>query len=275
MRRWDGGWFAAGLTVLVLTAVALPAAASPCPGTDGVTVVVDFGSLGGGVSTGCAPAPGTGFDALSQAGFAVTPVQTNPAFVCRIDGRPEEGQEDCVDIPPATGFWSYWTAVRGGDWRLAATGAAGAVAGDLEGWSFSTGTTTPPAFPVPAASDTTTTTSTTSTTSTTTTTITTTGPPTTTASSPTTTTAAPSTTTTSTASTTTTTAPPTTSPSTTTTATSSTTTTSLPTTSAPETTLSAAGEAGPGAGGFVAGAAVVAAVGAMGVVMARRRTDRP
>jgi hypothetical protein len=270
MRRWAGRWIGTGLiglalTALTLIATALPADASPCPGTDGVTVVVDFGSLGGGVRTGCAPTPGTGFEALDQAGFAVIPVQANPAFVCRIDGRPDEGQEDCFDIPPATGFWSYWTAVRGGDWRLAGTGAAGAVAGDLEGWSFSTGATAPPAFAVPAAPATTTTTPTTTTTTTPTTTTTT--PSTTPTTSSTTTTAPPSTTITSALTTST-------SPTTTTTSSTTTTTTSSTTTSVPVTTLAAASEAGPGAGGFVAGAAVVAAVGVAGVVVARRRTDR-
>src|SRR5690606_40980530 len=90
MRRRTGRWIGASLMALALLTVALPAVAAPCPGTDGVTVVVDFGPLGGGVRSGCAPAPGTGFEALAQAGFAVTPVQTNPAFVCRIDGLPGE-----------------------------------------------------------------------------------------------------------------------------------------------------------------------------------------
>lgn len=265
MRRRTGHWIGAGLMGLAVIAAALPAVAAPCPGSDGVTVVVDFGSLGGGVRTGCAPDPGTGFEALAGAGFAVTPVQANPAFVCRIDGLPGEDAEDCVGIPPATGFWSYWTAVRGGDWRLAGTGAAGAVAGDVEGWSFSTGATAPPAFAVPAAPETTTTTSTTTT------------PPTTTTSSSTTTiiitttTTAPPATTTSTAPATSTTS----TTSTTTPSTSSSPTTSSPSTAVPQTTLATAPEVGPGAGGFLAGAAVVAAVAVAGVVVARRRTDRP
>src|SRR5690606_8621005 len=123
----------------------------------GTTVVVDFGALGGGVQTGCAPGAGTGFDALAQAGFDVVRVQSNPAFVCRIDGRPGADTEDCADTPPATGFWSYWTARLGGEWRMSSAGAAGPIQGDLEGWAFSTGATAAPAWAVPPAPTTTTT----------------------------------------------------------------------------------------------------------------------
>jgi hypothetical protein len=250
----------AASALLLVLAIPLPGRAATCAPGEGTTVVVDFGVLGGGVEAGCAPSAGTGFEALAQAGFEVTRVQSNPAFVCRIDGLPGADREDCSDIPPATGFWSYWTADLGDEWRLATTGAAGSIRGDLEGWAFSTGDTVPPAFAVPPAPSTTTST-TTSTTSTTTTSTT------TTSTTSTTTTVPPVTTASSAPATTTTTATTTTSP---------TTTTDATITSLPEATVDAASEeeppAGSGAGGFALGAAVVGLVAGAGVLVARRRT---
>lgn len=270
MGRRSGVRLAVAVSALLLVLVTpLPGGAATCSPGDGTTVVVDFGALGGGVETGCASGAGTGFEALSRAGFDVTRVQSNPAFVCRIDGLPGADTEDCTDIPPATGFWSYWTADLGGGWRLATTGAAGPIRGDLEGWAFSTGNTVPPAFAVPAAPATSTSTTSTTTTSTTTTTTTTSS----TTSSTTTTTTPPVTT----SSPTTTTAPPTsgTGSTTTTSATIPTPTTAAASTSLPDTDGdAAAGEAPPpgsGAGGFVVGATVVGLVAGAGILVARRR----
>lgn len=269
MGRRSGVRLAVAVSALLLVLVTpLPGGAATCSPGDGTTVVVDFGALGGGIETGCASGAGTGFEALSRAGFDVTRVQSNPAFVCRIDGLPGADTEDCTDIPPATGFWSYWTADLGGGWRLATTGAAGPIRGDLEGWAFSTGNTVPPAFAVPAAPATSTSTTSTTTTSTTTTTTTTSS----TTSSTTTTTPAVTT-----SSPTTSTAPPTsgTGSTTTTSATIPTPTTAAASTSLPDATVgAAAGEAPPpgsGAGGFVVGATVVGLVAGAGILVARRR----
>ncbi len=108
-----------------------------CPDQTGVTVVVDFQSLGGGTVIGCAPGPvGSGFDALQQAGFGYTTVTTQPGFVCRIDGRPAD--RGCADTPPADAFWSYWHADRGGDWAYSTSGAGSRTPapGSVEGWSY-------------------------------------------------------------------------------------------------------------------------------------------
>ena len=108
-----------------------------CPDRAGVTVVVDFQSLGGGTVIGCAPGPvGSGFDALQQAGFGYTTVTTQPGFVCRIDGRPAD--RGCADTPPADAFWSYWHADRGGDWAYSTSGAGSRTPapGSVEGWSY-------------------------------------------------------------------------------------------------------------------------------------------
>ncbi len=127
-----------------------------CPGATGVTVIVDFTAVGGDVEMRCAPAlPRTGLDALAAAGFAVTPVTIQPAFVCRIDGLPGPGDESCSTTPAATAYWSYWTAPRGGTWRYSPVGAAASrpVAGTVEGWSFVTGNTpkAPSVAPPPIA----------------------------------------------------------------------------------------------------------------------------
>ncbi len=251
--------------------MAATAAAAPCPTGGGITVVVDFGGLGGGVEVGCAPSPGTGFEALTQAGFEITQVQENSAFLCRINGMPDADAEDCADTPPADAFWAHWTADLGGDWRFSQIGAHLPVGGDLEGWSFSTGSNTAPAFAIPAPAETTTstlptTTTTTTITTTTTTSTSTTTSPTTTVAATSTASAAPSTTATS----------PTTSP----TDNRQPTTVGPPTTVAPPTTVlptaaspptTAAPSSGPR--GVVVGGLVVAILAGAGLAIARRRTE--
>ncbi|MDX6371065.1 MAG: hypothetical protein QOD98_53, partial [Nocardioidaceae bacterium] len=97
---------AAGLG-LVATSSA-PASAAACSGATGVTVVVDHGSLGGGVEQVC-NAGGGGEDAVSLftgAGFALTYVQRQPGFVCRINGQP--ASDPCVNTPPSDAYWGLW-----------------------------------------------------------------------------------------------------------------------------------------------------------------------
>jgi hypothetical protein len=122
--------------------------AGPCPGSTGVTVVVDFGAEGG-TSVRCAPgSPRSGFDALREAGFTITPVSTNPGFLCRIDGVPAD--DDCRRVPPASRYWAYFSASRGGAWSYEDTGGSRRpAAGSVEGWSFGDGA--PPRTPPPAA----------------------------------------------------------------------------------------------------------------------------
>jgi hypothetical protein len=149
--------------VTLILAVALAAGATPwsapvvhastgeaCPGTTGVTVVVDFNQLGGGVVVGCAKgSPASGFEALAKAGFAVVQPSAMPGFVCRIDGLPGPDREACVNTPPANAYWSYWTADAGGSWRYsqAGPGTRAPAPGTVEGWSWaqdSAGSGAPP-----------------------------------------------------------------------------------------------------------------------------------
>ena len=145
----------AGSAALLVSAaglvVAAPAAeAAACSGSSGVTVVVDFGSLGGGVQTGCAGGdPASGLAALSAAGHGYTFVPRQFGLVCQIDARPNP-----CNGAPTTAYWSYWHATRGGSWSYATAGAGGynPQPGTVEGWAFGAGGRpgiAPPAAPAP------------------------------------------------------------------------------------------------------------------------------
>ncbi len=133
----------------------------PCPGTTGVTVVVDYQGLGGGVVVQCAGgSPATGFKALIAAGFDIEEVRNVPGFLCRIDGSPGLDRDPCINTPPASAYWSYWHAARGGAWSSSQEGGKTwrPPAGSVDGWSFSDdgspGEASPPRIDPPAASTT-------------------------------------------------------------------------------------------------------------------------
>lgn len=100
------------------------AEASTCSSADGVSVVVDFHELGGGVQTACV-ADGGGKNAATlfeTAGFALTPVQRQDGFVCRVDGKPSN--DPCVNTPPADAYWGlWWSDGTSGQWTYATRGA--------------------------------------------------------------------------------------------------------------------------------------------------------
>ena len=133
---------------LVLASAPLTAQAAGCAG---VTVVVDFRSLGGGVQTGCAPGdPATGTAALAAAGFGYTFASRQPGFVCRINGKPSS--DPCVTTSPTTAYWGYWHGRPGGSWTYSNTsaGAHDPAPGSVEGWSFGAGEQPGIAPPAPA-----------------------------------------------------------------------------------------------------------------------------
>ncbi|MFD0202857.1 MULTISPECIES: hypothetical protein [Saccharothrix] len=120
-----------------MTITPLTARAADCAG---VTVVVDFRSLGGGVQTGCAPGdPSSGTAALTAAGFGYTIAQRQPGFVCRINGKPSS--DPCVTTSPANAHWAYWHGQPGGSWTYSSTSAGSydPAPGSVEGWSFGAG----------------------------------------------------------------------------------------------------------------------------------------
>jgi hypothetical protein len=148
---------AAVLTVLVGAALAVPAApvaAAACTSGGGVTVVVDFASLGGGTQTRCATGdPSSGLAALRGAGFTPTRAAQEPGyFLCRIDGKPAD--DPCQRTSPADAYWSYWHAKPGGSWTYSSTGPADhdPAPGTVEGWAFGAGKP-PSSAPPKAAAD--------------------------------------------------------------------------------------------------------------------------
>lgn len=124
-----------------------------CQDDTGVTVVVDFGRLGGEPIVRCYPRTmrGTGLDALKGAGFQIAGVQRwGESFICRIENRPSAVEtlpidgnagyrEKCVDTPPAAGYWSYWHAGNNCAWEYSQWGVKNRdfIPGGFEGWSFS------------------------------------------------------------------------------------------------------------------------------------------
>lgn len=126
---------AAGLVAPILAAS--PAQAAVCTTSNGVTVVADFGTLGGGVRTACVPGGGgnTAAENFVAAGFPLTQVQRQPGFVCRISGVPQN--QKCVNTPPTNNYWGLFTANgKGGGWSYATLGAYSLDVGNGEFVAF-------------------------------------------------------------------------------------------------------------------------------------------
>jgi hypothetical protein len=119
------------VAILVVAAVGLgvpaPAQAATCSSAHGVSVVVDFNQLGGGVQTRC-DRDGAGESAWTQlehVGFSLTPVQRQPAFVCRVNGLPGADSDPCVNTPPSDAYWSlWWSDGKSGKWTYSSLSAA-------------------------------------------------------------------------------------------------------------------------------------------------------
>ncbi|MDO9495401.1 MAG: hypothetical protein Q7J48_06845, partial [Nocardioides sp.] len=102
-----------------------PAAAAGCSSADGVTVVVDFNELGGGVPSVC-DAGGGGKKASAlfvDAGFPLSYASRQPGFVCRVSGVPTS--DPCVNTAPANAYWGlWWSDGETGSWSYSSLGAA-------------------------------------------------------------------------------------------------------------------------------------------------------
>jgi hypothetical protein len=96
------------------------AAGSSCSGS-GIDVVVDYGSLGGGVAQGCAPGAGsqTGDKAFDAAGYPLQYVPSQPGFVCAVAGKPAQCKMPGAGDPWWGVFWSDGTS---GKWKTAMVG---------------------------------------------------------------------------------------------------------------------------------------------------------
>ena len=139
-----------------------------CAPGEGVTMVVDFNGLPGGIQVSCAEGvQDNGFAALANAGFGAGSDSGPAGTVCTINGQPSQGYPYCW---LTGGYWSYWRKDRGGAWAFSPVGAsAGPIPVDtVLGWSwaqdFASGPPRADEDSVPPATTTTTSTVTTSTT---------------------------------------------------------------------------------------------------------------
>ncbi|GEP33283.1 hypothetical protein NSZ01_10510 [Nocardioides szechwanensis] len=104
--------------------VPAPAAAAGCSSAEGVTVVVDFNELGGGVPSVC-DADGGGKKAstlFEDSGFDLSYASRQPGFVCRVSGVPTS--DPCVNTAPANAYWGlWWSDGKTGSWSYSSLGA--------------------------------------------------------------------------------------------------------------------------------------------------------
>ena len=133
---------------------AAPASAAGCPTDHGVTVVVDFHQLGGGVQTACVAGGGgqTASQLFPEAGFPLEYVQRQPGFVCQVSGKPAD--DPCASTPPADAYWGlYWSDGESGRWAYATSGAGGQRVPDggyvAFSWQGSDDSTPPGSSPTP------------------------------------------------------------------------------------------------------------------------------
>lgn len=138
------------VALALAAAVLLPGLPARAAGCAGVTAVVDFGALGGGVQEKCV-ADGAGrpaWDVFDDAGFTLTEVQQYPGAVCRVLGKP--ANDPCYRMPPANAYWGlFWS--DGGGWVYSTKGARSLTvpAGGSVGlaWQNSTARRAPGASP--------------------------------------------------------------------------------------------------------------------------------
>ncbi len=132
---------AALLGAAAVTLPAAPAHAAACSPGVGVTVVVEFDSLGGGNNVACDPG-GAGDPAkvvTERVGFGLDYVASQPGFVCRVDGKP--ASDPCQRTPPQDAYWGlFWSDGKGG-WKYSSTSAGSlqVPAGGSIGWRFQDG----------------------------------------------------------------------------------------------------------------------------------------
>ena len=133
------------------------AAAAPrtaCPGASGVTAVVDFNELGGGVTAGCDRDGGGDVAArvFADAGYLLEPHPRMSTFVCKVSRKPASGP--CAENDA---FWSlWWSNGKDGRWHFSTQGANGLTVPDggyvAFAWHQGTGEASEPdARPTPRA----------------------------------------------------------------------------------------------------------------------------
>ncbi len=114
---------AAAVGVGAPTPARAAAPAAGCSSASGVTVVVDFNELGGGVASVCDGAGG-GKDAsqlFPGVGLTLKYASRMPGFVCRVNGVPTS--DPCVNTSPSNAFWGlWWSDGKTGKWSYSSLG---------------------------------------------------------------------------------------------------------------------------------------------------------
>lgn len=108
-----------------------------CPDDQGVTVLVEPGSLGGPDRAYCATdGADTPVDELfAEAGWDLTPVASAPGAICRVDDLPKN--VGCAQMPPADAYWSLWWTDQEGEWVYSSIYAGGLTVPDGSAVAFS------------------------------------------------------------------------------------------------------------------------------------------
>lgn len=100
---------------------ATPSSAATCSGDTGVSVVVDFSLIGGGVVTGCvADGGGDAAASLFEVDHDLTRVQQFPGAVCKVDNTPADAA--CQNMPPTDAYWGLFWSDGSGGWVYSSEG---------------------------------------------------------------------------------------------------------------------------------------------------------
>lgn len=143
LRRTTVGLGAGALLLLPMAAAPSPASAAPgrCDAGQGVTVVVDYGPLGG-TDLFCDPQGGgkTASALMKAAGVDFEYVSGQP-FVCRIEGLPGPDRESCSRTPPADAYWGLFWSDGAPRWTYSSQGVSSlrVPKGGSVGWRFQDG----------------------------------------------------------------------------------------------------------------------------------------
>ena len=104
-----------------VAAPAVPASAATCDSDTGVSVVVDFTSLGGGIAATCvADGGGDSAGTILEVHHDLTRVQQFPGAVCKVDGTPADAQ--CQTMPPTNAYWGLFWSDGSGGWVYSSEG---------------------------------------------------------------------------------------------------------------------------------------------------------
>ena len=100
---------------------ASPASAATCSSATGVSVVVDFSQVGGGIESTCVE--GGGGDkasALLEVSHDLTRDAQYQGVVCKIDEAPADAE--CQTMPPADAYWGLFWSDGSGGWTYSSQG---------------------------------------------------------------------------------------------------------------------------------------------------------